>query len=173
MKKTHVRRTLTHQFVEFIPEQLQEGLLYVSTVYATAAHRCFCGCGREVVTPLSPTDWKLSFDGEVVSLSPSIGNWSFPCRSHYWITDNSIQWCAEMSEEIVNAGRARDRIAKSTYYRARQSIENSGKRLSSYGPGQTTLDKASAQRVPSREGQSLFSRLLSWLKTGQKSRAAD
>jgi len=34
-----------------------------------------------VVTPLSPTGWSLIFDGETVSLYPSIGNWNFPCRS--------------------------------------------------------------------------------------------
>jgi hypothetical protein len=39
-------------------------------------------------SPLSPTDWKLTFDGVSVSLHPSDGNWSFPCRSHYRIEYN-------------------------------------------------------------------------------------
>lgn len=81
------RRTLTHQFVEFIPDQLQEGILYVSLQYATAAHICCCGCGEEVITPFSPSDWQLTFDGVTITLSPSIGNWSFACRSHYWIRE--------------------------------------------------------------------------------------
>src|SRR5688572_12008813 len=83
---------LSHRFVKSVPEQLEEGVLYVSIEYATAIHRCCCGCGNEVVTPLSPKDWKLTFDGESVSLSPSIGNWSFKCRSHYWIARNRIRW---------------------------------------------------------------------------------
>ena len=106
------RQTLSHEFVEFIPEHLQEGVLYVSVTYATAVHLCFCGCGREVVTPLSPTDWKLTFNGETVSLSPSIGNWSFSCRSHYWIESNCVQWCGDMPQKAIEAGRARDRLLK-------------------------------------------------------------
>lgn len=111
-KAVPARRILSHQFVEFIPEQLQEGVLYVSMSYATVAHRCFCGCGREVVTPLSPTDWRLTFNGEAVSLWPSVGNWSFPCRSHYVIENNRVQWCGEMSQSAIEAGRARDRVLK-------------------------------------------------------------
>jgi hypothetical protein len=42
-----------------------------------------CGCGKKVVLPLHPTHGKLTYDGETVSLSPSVGNWSFPCESHY------------------------------------------------------------------------------------------
>ena len=38
--------------------------------------RCCCGCGEEVVTPFSPAQWQMSFDGEAVSLHPSIGNWN-------------------------------------------------------------------------------------------------
>jgi hypothetical protein len=52
--------------------------------------KCACGCGKEVVTPLSATDWKLIFDGKTVSLDPSIGNWGFPCRSHYWVRNNRM-----------------------------------------------------------------------------------
>jgi hypothetical protein len=77
--------TMQHKFVEFVPEDIQPNTLYVSVEYGTAVHKCCCGCGEEVVTPLTPTDWKLKFDGESVSLAPSIGNWSFKCRSHYFI----------------------------------------------------------------------------------------
>lgn len=92
-------KKLKHKFIEFIPEVLDEGILYVSIAHGTAVHRCCCGCGREVVTPLTPTDWKLIFDGETVSLHPSIGNWNFPCRSHYWITKNRIEWAPSWGQE--------------------------------------------------------------------------
>ena len=92
---------LTPRFVESIPEGLEGGVLYVSMTFATAMHLCACGCGREVVTPLSPTDWKLWFDGEHITLDPSVGNWSFPCRSHYWIRKNGIRWAPSMSETAV------------------------------------------------------------------------
>lgn len=108
--------TLTPEFVEFVPERLNEGILYVSMMYATAVHKCCCGCGQKVVTPLSPTDWKLQFDGEAVSLTPSIGNWSFPCQSHYWIEGNAIRWAPRWSQDQISAGRAHDQAVKGRYY---------------------------------------------------------
>jgi hypothetical protein len=60
----------THRFVEYIPERPEPGMLYVSVPYATVVHRCGCGCGNKVVTPLSPFDWKLAFDGKSISLYP-------------------------------------------------------------------------------------------------------
>jgi hypothetical protein len=113
--------TLAHEFVEFIPDTLEEGKLYVSIAHATAAHKCCCGCGKEVVTPLSPTDWKLIFDGKTVSLDPSIGNWSFPCRSHYWIRNDGVRWAAQWSKDRIEAGRAHDRVAKQNYFSAGES----------------------------------------------------
>lgn len=107
---------LEPRFVEYIPEKLQAGILYVSMTYATAAHACCCGCGMEVVTPLAPTDWKLTFDGETVSLRPSIGNWNLPCRSHYVIDRGSVVEAEPWSDRQVAAERARDRHAKAQYY---------------------------------------------------------
>jgi len=107
---------LAHEFVKAIPNELEEQTLYVSMDYATVAHKCYCGCGREVVTPLSPTDWKLIYDGESISLSPSIGNWSFECQSHYWIEKNSVRWAGQWSKEQIEAGRAHDRRAKQRHY---------------------------------------------------------
>ena len=115
---------LAYEFVKAIPDELEEQTLYVSMDYATVAHKCCCGCGREVVTPLSPTDWKLIYDGESISLSPSIGNWSFKCRSHYWIKNSIIRWAGQWSREKIAAGRAHDRSTKDRHYagvgRARQ-----------------------------------------------------
>lgn len=108
--------TLKHEFVEFIPTELGDGIVYVSIEFATAIHRCCCGCGNHVVTPLTPTDWKLIFDGETISLDPSIGNWAFPCRSHYWITRNRVRWASQWSDAQVRAGRAHDRVAKRLHY---------------------------------------------------------
>ena len=110
-------KKITHRFVEAIPENLEDGVLYLAMDYATAIHKCACGCGREVVTPLSPTDWKMSYDGVSVSLAPSIGNWSFPCRSHYWIKHSDIRWAGDMSTEAIAAGRDRDRRAKGQYFK--------------------------------------------------------
>ena len=91
------RASYRHAFVDTLPEKLEEGVLYVSGQYATSAHNCFCGCGREVVTPIHPTKWQLKFDGIHVSLFPSIGSWSLPCQSHYWIKNDRIEWAPKWS----------------------------------------------------------------------------
>ena len=110
---------MKNRFVEFIPDELEEGVLYVSMEHATVTHRCACGCGREVVTPLAPTDWQLSFDGDSVTLYPSIGNWAFPCRSHYFIRGGAIRWAGDMSQRDIDRGRVKDRAAKAQHYASR------------------------------------------------------
>jgi hypothetical protein len=113
-------KTVQHKFVEFIPEVLEEGILYISIPYATAVHKCVCGCGNEVVTPLSPTDWKLIYDGETVSLSPSIGNWSFQCQSHYWLENNKVRHSSRWSRNEIEEGRAADERKKRSFFSKRK-----------------------------------------------------
>jgi hypothetical protein len=110
--------TLKHEFVEFIPEDLEQGTLYISIRYKTGTHLCCCGCGNIVVTPISPTDWKITFDGKTVTLHPSIGNWSFRCQSHYWIRNNRVEWAPKWSREQIERGRLRDGHAKEDYFAA-------------------------------------------------------
>ena len=114
MKQAH----LSHHMVEFIPEQLKDGVLYISQRYSTAAHKCCCGCGEEVITPLTPTDWSLCIAGNVVTLDPSIGNWSFACRSHYWIRKSKVIWAGDMSQQRIDRGRAIDHATKQIYFEA-------------------------------------------------------
>jgi hypothetical protein len=121
---------IKHEFVEFIPKERQEGILYVSLPYATAVHNCFCGCGLKVVTPISPVAWQLMFDGETVTLYPSVGSWSFPCRSHYFIRRNTVVWARNMSEGEIERGRARDRDARDWHYGAQTAT-----------PGETRMVK--------------------------------
>jgi hypothetical protein len=102
---------LRFEFVEAIPRDLAVGTLYVSIPFTTAIHRCCCGCGREVVTPIAPNGWSLLFDGTAVSLDPSIGNWSFPCQSHYWIRRNRVEWAATWSKQQIQLARAAERLA--------------------------------------------------------------
>ncbi len=108
--------TLRHEFVEYIPKELDDRTLYVSMAFATVVHKCCCGCGQEVVTPLSPTDWKLIYDGQSISLEPSIGNWSFECQSHYWIRHSKVIWAPRWSQDRINAGRAHEAMAKQRYF---------------------------------------------------------
>lgn len=108
--------SLVHRFVDYIPDKLDPGTIYVSIEHAVVAHNCCCGCGLEVVTPLAPTDWKLTFDGDTVSLDPSIGNWSFPCRSHYWITNSKVHWAPRWTTDRIDRARQLDISLKAHYF---------------------------------------------------------
>lgn len=107
---------LEHRFVEFIPKELEDNVLYISIRFRTVIHKCVCGCGIKTVTPLSPTDWKLIFNGKSVSLRPSIGNWSFPCQSHYWISENDIEWAPKWDKKMIKKGREESKYDKKKHY---------------------------------------------------------
>lgn len=95
-----------HQFSDLIPEDLNEGILYVSAKFNTVTHLCACGCKSEVVTPLSPSDWNITHNGKNITLYPSIGNWDLPCQSHYWIRNNEVEWAPKWSRERIERNRA-------------------------------------------------------------------
>lgn len=104
------------EFVNLIPKDLKDGVLYISKEFSTAAHRCCCGCGTKIVTPLRATEYRLFERGHLVSLHPSIGNWNHPCQSHYWIRDNRVVWAGPMTKDEIRAGRRWDAAEKDTYY---------------------------------------------------------
>lgn len=116
-------KRLEHRFIDHIPERLEAGILYVSMEYATSAHSCCCGCGEEVVVPFTPTDWKMTYDGETISLQPSIGNWTLKCRSHYVIRRGRVIEADPWSDEQIEAERRRDRASKARYYNNSQQSE--------------------------------------------------
>lgn len=103
---------LRPRLVVAIPEDPETGVLYVSVEYATTLHLCACGCGHEIVLGISPDDWSVCWDGKAISVSPSVGNWSLPCRSHYFIRRNGIQWAKPWSDEKIARGRAVDAVRK-------------------------------------------------------------
>lgn len=107
------------EYVETMPETLEPGRLYISKRFRTAAHLCACGCGSRVVTPLKPAKWQLKDAGGLVSLSPSIGRWQLPCKSHYWICDNQVLWSMAVSEEEMQAVLERDQSDLRAYYASR------------------------------------------------------
>lgn len=115
---------LAHKFVTSVPEILEDGVLYISIEYATAIHKCCCGCGSQVVTPFSPKGWKLIFDGETITLRPSIGNWSFKCQSHYFITNSRVEWIPRWmdlkDEDSPKPGHVDSDLSKTTS--ARKSL---------------------------------------------------
>lgn len=83
------------EYVHFMPNELEEGILYISEHFGLAIHLCACGCKVKSVTPLGQGGWTLTKNGDKVSLSPSIGNFSGerPYHAHYFIKENRVDWC--------------------------------------------------------------------------------
>ncbi len=108
-------KQLQHRFVDIMPDKTEPGVLYVSMEYATAAHWCCCGCGEEVVTPFSPAQWQMSFNGDAVSLHPSVGNWNLRCRSHYVVREGRVIEAPQWTKDEIEAGRKRDKETRAKY----------------------------------------------------------
>ena len=107
---------VTPDFVDEIPNVPEHGKLYLSCRYRAAVHLCACGCGAKISTPLHPTGWRLSYDGETVSLSPSVGNWSEKCKSHYVIRDSRIIWADRLPRDKILRIREQRQRELEDYY---------------------------------------------------------
>ena len=114
------RSSLEPVFVETVPSGLDEGTLYISVRFRTAAHLCACGCGSKVITPIKPAKWRITYDGETVSLWPSVGNWQKPCRSHYVIKKKEVLWHRDWTDREIDAGRAREQRELRQHYERRK-----------------------------------------------------
>ena len=144
-------RILEHRFVESFPDVLEPSVLYVSLEYGSVAHSCCCGCGEEVVTPLTPTDWNITYDGEAVTLHPSVGSWTLPCRSHYVIRRNQVFDAPPWSDEEVAAERCRDRRAKAAHFGLDAPID----------AAEAAIDAGEPQVLPAASGWK--NRFFGWL----------
>ena len=133
--------------VESFPRPLQAGVLYYSERFSGAAHACACGCGMEVITPISPVQWRITRNAQGVSLRPSIGNWNFPCRSHYWIIDSSVHWSTDMTEDQIRARRAYNSALREQYFKAKSAEQS----------------PITSQPSSSADHRNLLERLISWL----------
>lgn len=92
-------KNLKPVFSDKIPEELAPGILYISMSHRIAKHLCPCGCGKVITIIFDPELWTMKFDGETVTIFPSIGNYNIPCKSHYYISGNQIEWCQSDFDE--------------------------------------------------------------------------
>lgn len=81
-------------------EDMEEGVIYVHKESTQSFHNCLCGCKEPVVMALDfinidgeeikgiwpPGNWNLTIKDGKATFSPSVGNYEFPCKSHYIIT---------------------------------------------------------------------------------------
>ena len=54
-------------------------------------------------------------------MDPSIGNWSFPCGSHYWLKNNKVQWSHQWSKAQIESGQEFDMLKKQQYLEVKNS----------------------------------------------------
>lgn len=125
-------------FLDAIPkaDAIQDGHLYISLKYNMTSHRCPSGCDQLVPLPLSPADWSLTYNGDTVSLSPSIGNGVLACHSHYFIQDSQVVWASDMS------------VAQSRQYQTADT---------------ELLRRQMDERAEKKQKQPLIKRVVSWL----------
>lgn len=116
---------ITHQFVEHMPATLQDGVVYISIGFGTVVHKCCCGCGDKVVTPLTPVDWTLAYNGQTISLTPSIGRWGALCQSHYWIRNGRVEWSSQWSRRRIQSLKQREEKLRDRYFGEKPSPESS------------------------------------------------
>lgn len=108
--------TIRPVHVESFPQKLEDGVLYISKKFSTACHRCCCGCGTKIVTPLRTTEYRFTEIGGRISVYPSIGNWNHPCQSHYLIRNGRVIRAGFMEQVEIDEGRALDEAEKRAYF---------------------------------------------------------
>jgi len=127
-----MRKKAIFKFVETIPDLIEESVVYITIHYNTAVHKCMCGCGNEVVTPISPNDWELIYNGNSISLYPSIGNWSFECQSHYWIRRNEVVWAKKWSKNHIDYNRRLGKFSRGDLNKSGTTRKSFWKKLLSF-----------------------------------------
>lgn len=138
-----------YQAVERIPKKLNGDVVYYSQEFEVAAFLCACGCDHRVML-LVPDGHRVSSDGGMATIRPSVAVCDAPCKSHYFITAGRVEWLPAFSDAMASSvmrsqiarhvdidakrrswrGRARAAIA-GMYDRARAAIAKVYKKLKS------------------------------------------
>ncbi len=102
-------KIIEFKFMNDLPqnEDMEENIIYVSLEDDTSKHLCMCGCQSVIVTPISPVEWQIIYNGKY-SLQPSIGNWQLHCKSHYWIRHEKVIWARKLSDDRIDKVKERD-----------------------------------------------------------------
>jgi hypothetical protein len=90
------------------PANLEPDAVYVNEDFELASLLCPCGCAHKI-TLLYPDGHTVDNDGGYATVSPSIGVWDAPCRSHFYITRGHVDWCPSWSDERIQVSMAAQR----------------------------------------------------------------
>lgn len=115
---------MDHKFVDTIPNEIEDNVLYISLEYNVTKHLCPCGCRKEIVASLSPARYQLYYDGKTVSLKPSFGNWLHECGSHYFITKDKVIWANSMSKNKRDAVIQNDKKELTEYINTKKKSKH-------------------------------------------------
>ena len=80
-----------YRLVDRVPKEMDEGVVYHSEEFELAGLRCACGCGHRI-TLLVPDSHQVFEQGGWATVSPSIGVFDAPCKSHYYISGGGVEW---------------------------------------------------------------------------------
>jgi len=86
--KTIRKESVTPEYIEFMPEvdDMKENTIYISLKFSVTGHRCLCGCGSLTILPINNDGWNMTDNDNKLTFTPSVGNFQYPCKSHYIIT---------------------------------------------------------------------------------------
>lgn len=85
--KTLSKVPVTYKKVQYIPKEMEQGVLYISDEYNAINHLCLCGCGVPAPIRIGPDWWQYSINSkDQISITPSLLH-RFSCQSHYIITN--------------------------------------------------------------------------------------
>jgi hypothetical protein len=101
----------------------------------------------------------MVYDGESISLVPSIGNWNSVCRSHYIIRQGNVIEADSWSDQQVENEHRRDRLAKSRFYSEAESATRAPEPL----PYSQTSDSAEHSREADGK-RGLLASIMAWLQ---------
>lgn len=121
--------TIVPKFVERVPSVIEEGVIYISISVNTAVHLCPCGCKTEIVTPIDPSEWNFTYDGETITLHPSVGVWGAKCKSHYWIKRNHVEWSRTYTNIEIDEVRTQESLENQEYYNQLKNEEDQIKKI--------------------------------------------
>jgi hypothetical protein len=93
---------MNYRYVAVIktPTPLDHNVVYVNEEFELATLLCPCGCGHKI-TLLCPDGHTVKNDDGFATVSPSIGVWDRPCRSHFCLTRGRIAWCRSWSDHEI------------------------------------------------------------------------
>lgn len=93
--KTLKKVEVNFEKVHYIPKhsKMEEGVIYISDEFGTSSHLCLCGCKELTVMPLGKDGWAYHIDAlKGLTMTPSVGNFQLPCKSHYIITKGNANF---------------------------------------------------------------------------------